>query len=326
MKTDREDWKRQEGPWSIAPVREKKPLIHCITNYVTAGFVANMLLAAGASPVMADHMDEMEDLAAVCDGLVLNLGTLKEGQIPAMILAGKLAGTSGCPVVLDPVGAGSIRRRRAAALALLEEVSCTVIRGNASELWALAEALQKPGETDPEETGKKTAVKGRSGGVDLDAGDRLRKDNLEETILMLRELSCRTGAILVMTGAVDLVVDPVHTAVVKNGHPWMGRITGSGCMLDGILAAFLAVVPERSLEKECCKERFDAAVLAAAAAGICGELAGEKAEREGGGTGSFLQYFMDAMSCLEDEIIEKRHQIYLYEGQEAEKQFLETRL
>ena len=130
---------RAMGTAVLAEVRRRRPLIHCITNYVTAGDVANLLLAAGASPVMAEGLREVGDIAAVSQGLVLNLGTLKEQTVDAMLLAGTRTAALGHPVVLDPVGAGSIAFRRETAWKILGQVPCALIRGNASEIRALAE-------------------------------------------------------------------------------------------------------------------------------------------------------------------------------------------
>lgn len=260
-------------------VRQQRPIIHCITNYVTAGDVANMVLAAGASPVMADGIREVEDITHLSRALVLNIGTLREETVDSMLRAGKLAAQLGHPVVFDPVGAGASGFRTETALRIVREVPCTVIRGNASEIRTLA------------------GDSARSLGVDADEREKLSEENLEATRDMLISLSRRTGAAIVMTGVADLIVDGKRICLIRNGHPMMAGITGTGCMLDGILAAFLAVA---SLE-----ERFTAASYAVAVHGICGEMAYEKTIRSGGGTGSFRMYFMDAMSKLSDKDVEE---------------------
>lgn len=314
----------------ISQVRGAKPVIHCITNYVTANDVANILLAAGASPIMADGVREAEEISRLSHGLVLNLGTLKETAVEAMLLAGRTAARLGHPVVLDPVGAGAASFRRETALRILKEVPCTVIRGNASEIRALAggleEAERRPesggavesAEHGPEtggavesaeygpETGGSVGCGGavrvaepvRSRGVDVSEQEGLTAENQNDTVSMVQALARRTGAVIVMTGEKDLVADGETVCLVKNGHSMMSRITGSGCMLDGILAAFLAAKPAGETV-------LGQAALAAAAYGICGQLAYERTIRSGGGTGSFRMYLIDAMSLLTDEDIRR---------------------
>lgn len=290
----------------IAQVRARQPVIHCITNYVTANDVANIILAAGASPIMADGVREAEDIAAVSHGLVLNLGTLREPSIEAMLRAGRRAAELGHPVILDPVGAGASAFRRETAMRLLKEVPCTLIRGNASEIRALAGAHVW------------------SRGVDADCREALTKENCRETAAMAQQLSVQTGAVVVMTGPTDLAASGSRVCLVKNGHPMMSRITGAGCMMDGVLASVLAagMSAERIPTERISAERMPAeripdvqndllqqAVYAVAAVGICGELAYEKTNRfggGGGGTGSFRMYFIDAMSNLTDETVQDR--------------------
>lgn len=286
----------------LAQVRRLRPVIHCITNYVTANDVANMVLAAGASPIMADGIREVEDIEQISQGLVLNLGTLKETAIDSMLLAGKTAAALGHPVVLDPVGVGASTFRRETALRILAEVPCAVIRGNASEIRALALGTA------------------HSRGVDADGREALTEDNRQDTTVLMQELSRRTGAVIVMTGETDVVADGNRICLVKNGHPMMGQITGSGCMLDGIVAAFLAAGNMRQeaesagewmaggVNEEACSTAqscFQCVAYAVAAYGLCGELAYAKTAASGQGTGSFRVHLIDAMSLLTDEMIKR---------------------
>lgn len=301
----------------FATVREQRPLVHCITNYVTAGDVANMILAAGASPVMADGRREAEEITRLSRALVLNIGTLQEAAVESMLAAGKLAAGLGHPVVFDPVGAGASTFRTETALRIVREIPCTVIRGNASEIRTIARGMAA-------DSGNPSAVRPVSShGVDADEREKITKENRQRTAETLKELSRKTGAVIVMTGETDLVADGKQACMIKNGHPMMARITGTGCMMDGVIAAALAVSdPE---------ERFENVVYAAAAYGLCGELAWERmeqmeraertertrrpAETDGGsgrcsgeaigGTGSFRMYFFDAMSRLEDRQVQK---------------------
>ena len=272
----------QEG--LLERMRREKPLIHCITNYVTAGEVANYLLAAGASPVMAEGPREVEEIAASARALVLNLGTLQEEKLPAMELAGKKAASLGRPVVLDPVGAGGASFRTESAKRLMQMIPCTVIRGNASEILALAEE-------------RHTAY-----GVDAGEKDMLTDENLRRHIQAAQNLSRTSGAVIIMTGKADLVADAKRYCLVRNGHPMMARITGTGCMLDALTAAFLSVAPETEGEQT---DIFGKAVYAAAAHGICGELAWERTKEQEGGAGSFRLHFIDAVSMLTDRQIQE---------------------
>lgn len=273
-----ENVKQEFGEDLIAKIRIQSPLIHCITNYVTANDVANMILAIGASPVMADGEKEVEDIASICSALVINMGTLKEAAIPAMIKAGKRAASIGRPVVFDPVGAGASAFRTESGRRIMEEVPCSLIRGNVSEIKALSLA---PGQE-----------KGRTKGVDASGKDRISDENLEEHIQFAKTFARTHRVTVLMTGTIDVVTDGNKTFLIRNGTPLMKRITGAGCMLDGLSASFLAVAE---------KENYpEAAALAAAAEGYCGELAEKKVTEEKSGTGSFRMHLIDAVSGLDD--------------------------
>ena len=318
-------------------LRERAPRVHCITNYVTAGDVANLVLAAGGSPIMAQGRREVEDVTSICHSLVLNMGTLEKRTVKAMLLAGRKARELGHPVILDPVGVTASAYRRRSAVRVLEGVKPDLIRGNASEICALEKALrgQEPGNT---------------AGVDaVPSGEE------EERIRAVRSLAGLTGAVVIMTGAVDLIAGREHVYKIKNGSSMMGRITGGGCMLDGLLGAFCGCLflecredwPEKSQKaskpqktqnsqkarkgvsgRPVPQERLEAAVAAAVSAhGLCGEMAERMAaeqstgrwtdrhkgkgaaEISGTGSGSFRVYFMDVMSCLDDETLERGSRI-----------------
>ncbi len=264
-------------------LRRERPLIHCMTNYVTAGDVANYLLAAGASPVMADSAREAEEVTAAARGLVLNLGTLSDEKLAAMRLAGKKAAVLGHPIVLDPVGAGGASFRTEAAKALVHELPCSVIRGNVSEILALSE--------------ESSALYG----VDAGKKDELDRKNLERCAKAAERLARMSGAVVVMTGKKDLIADENRYCLVDNGHPMMKRITGAGCMLDGLTAAFLGV----SIEEKKREWVFERAVYAAAAHGLCGEMAWEKTEAAKGGAGTFHTCLFDAVSIITDHQIQE---------------------
>lgn len=263
----------------IKEIRKQNPLIHCLTNYVTANDVANMILAVGASPVMADAFDEVADITRQSRALVLNMGTLNPTTIASMLLAGETAAASGVPVVFDPVGIGASAFRRQTAFQILEAVPCTVIRGNASEIMTLA--------------GRN--VKAR--GVDADEQVHMNDGNRDEWTGVIQQLSRQTGAIIVVTGKTDLIADANQVCLVHNGHPMMTRLCGTGCMLDGVIASFLGISDMQ--------EYFWKTVSAVCAEGICGEQAFAQTEKCSGGSGSFRQYFFDAMSELNDQLLVK---------------------
>ena len=242
----------------IEKIRRAAPLIHCITNYVTVNDVANVLLAIGARPIMADDPEEVEEITALCAGLCLNIGTLNARTIPSMLTAGKHARALGHHVVLDPVGAGASRLRTETALRILHEVRPTVIRGNISEIRTLA------------------VGSGTTQGVDANAADAVTEENLAATADFLRAFAARAEAIVVVTGAIDLVTDGVTVYAVRNGRAEMGQVTGTGCQLSALLAAALAVEPLGLLA---------AVAETVALMGVAGEIAwAQMGERDGNAT------------------------------------------
>ena len=271
-------------------VREKRPVIHCITNYVTAGDVANTILACGGSPIMADHPEEVSEITAISDCLLLNIGTPGGTTKAAMEKAGREANRRNLPVIFDPVGIGASRYRTEAALSLLREVKITVIRGNASELRFLLKELT--GKNMGSGNGSVSPTRG----VDASFSDEIREDTLESLTEATRALSAATGAVTVMTGAIDIASTGEETWLIKNGCPQMSRITGSGCMLDGIIAAYIASTGPTPSQHAI----FEAAALSTAAAGLCGERAAKKAKQTLSGTGSFRCCFLDEVSLLDE--------------------------
>lgn len=256
-------------------LRDRRPLVHAITNYVTANDCANLLLACGASPIMADEPDEAPEITARAAGLVLNLGTLHRGTIPAMIACGKTANARGIPVVLDPVGAGASQLRTGTALRLLREVRFTVIRGNLSEIETLA--------------------RGHGSTYGVDSADRVTPDNLDACCALVRDFARRTGAVVAMSGAVDLVSDGETVYCIRNGHPMMRLVTGTGCQLSCLAGAFAAANPDRPLE---------AAAAAVCAMGLCGEIAHTRLGPLDG-NGSYRTYMLDAVCRLTPDQLEK---------------------
>lgn len=263
---------------TLEHVREQSPLIQNITNYVTANDCANITLACGASPTMSDGEEEAEDMAKLCSGLNINMGTLNPRSVNAMLLAGKAYNREKKPVVLDPVGVGASGYRMETAARLLEEIQFTVIRGNISEIKTLMHGI------------------GSSRGVDASAEDAVTEKNLKELLKQLQEFAAKTGAVISVSGAIDLVTDARTAYVIRNGHSIMAAITGCGCMLSSLTAAFAAANPQAPLE---------AAAAAVAAMGLCGEKAYEKTVREKAGNATCRNYLIDEMYHLTGEALEK---------------------
>ncbi|MCR5826631.1 MAG: hydroxyethylthiazole kinase [Oscillospiraceae bacterium] len=254
----------------LGNVRAKAPLVHNITNYVTVNDCANILLACGGSPIMSDDEGDVEDITSICGGLNINIGTLNKNTIPSMFLAGKRANALSHPVLLDPVGAGASKLRSDTAARLVDELRLAVIRGNISEIKALAQ--------------------GSSGthGVDADEADRLNAANLDSVIAFARAFARRTNAVVAITGATDLITDGARVCTVTNGHPMMSRITGTGCMLSAMTTAFVTANPA------CC---FEAVCTAVIAMGLCGELAHARLGAQDGNA-SYRNYIIDAVYHL----------------------------
>ncbi len=266
---------------TLDQIRAASPLVHCITNYVTVNDVANVLLAIGARPIMADDPEEVEEITALCAGLCLNIGTLNARTIPSMLSAGKRARALGHPVVLDPVGAGASRLRTETALRILDEVRPTVIRGNISEVRTLA------------------VGSGTTQGVDADAADAVTEENLAATADFLRSFAARAEAIVVITGAIDIMTDGVTVYAVRNGRAEMGRVTGTGCQLSALLAAALAVEPLGLLA---------AVAETVALMGVAGEIAWARmGERDGNAT--YRTRIIDAIYCMTGEELAARMNI-----------------
>ena len=264
-------------------LRASSPLIHNITTYVTANDVANLLLAAGARPIMADDPREAAQITAGCDGLHLNLGTLSSRTVPSLLSAGQEANRLGHPVVLDPVGVGASDFRAETARALLKTVHFAAIRGNISEIRTLA------------------ALHSSAHGVDADPADAVTEDNLPSTLDFLRSFARRTGAVVAVTGKLDLVTDGVQCAVIRNGRPEMGKVTGTGCQLSALTAAFLAANREYPLE---------AVVSAVCAMGLAGEL-GWAQMKPGEGNMAYRDHIIDSIYHLTGQGLEKGAKVAL---------------
>ena len=258
-------------------VRAKTPLVHNITNYVTVNDVANVLLAAGGSPIMSDDADDVEDITSICGGLNINIGTLNKNTIPSMFLAGKKANALGHIVLLDPVGAGASRLRTDTANRLMQEVRFDAVRGNISEIKTLC-------------TGS-----GSTKGVDADAVDAVTEANLDNGVQLVKTFAAQTGCIIAVTGAIDLVSDGARCWCIRNGRAEMSRITGTGCQLSALMTAFLVANPDHKL---------DAAAAAVCMMGLAGEI-GWANMQPGDGNSTYRNRIIDAIFNMTGDALEK---------------------
>lgn len=258
-------------------VRAAAPLVHNITNYVTVNDVANILLACGGSPIMSDEPEDVEDITSICGGLCINIGTLNQRSIDSMFRAGKKANELGHILLLDPVGAGAGALRTNTAVRLMEEVRFDAVRGNISEIRTLA------------------LGSGTTKGVDADTADAVTEDNLEETAAFVKEFAKKAGCIAAVTGAVDLVSDGNTCYVIRNGHPEMRRITGTGCQLSAVMTAFLVANPQ---------EKLKAAAAAVCVMGLAGETAWKRMQ-DGDGNSTYRNRIIDAVYNMDGNELEK---------------------
>jgi len=249
----------------VLSVRACSPLVHSITNFVVMNFNANVLLAMGASPVMAHAHEEVTDMVGIAQSLVLNIGTLEPYWIESMRMALQAAQKKGIPTVLDPVGAGATRYRNECIELLLKTASPSVIRGNASEIMSVAGS----------------AVQTR--GVDSSAA-------AQDALQSARALAQRTAGVVCISGSVDHVLDAEgRHASLSNGHEWMTRITGVGCSATALVGAFCAVQPDA----------WRATVAAMAYLAVVGEVAAQKVQAQGAGVGSMQAALLDQLHLLD---------------------------
>lgn len=258
-------------------VRRTVPLVHNITNYVTVNDVANILLACGGSPIMSDEPEDVEDITAICGGLNINIGTLNQRSIQGMFRAGKKAAELGHVLLLDPVGAGASALRTNTAVGLMQALPFTVIRGNISEIKTLA------------------LGSGTTKGVDADVADAVTEANLDAATAFVKDFARKSRAIVAVTGAIDLVSDGERCYVIRNGRAEMGKITGTGCQLSGMMTAFLVANPDNRLE---------AAAAAVCAMGLAGEI-GWSRMAEGDGNSTYRNRIIDAVYHMDGAALEK---------------------
>ncbi|MBO0462597.1 hydroxyethylthiazole kinase [Enterococcus sp. DIV1298c] len=257
---------------AVETVRTNNPLVHHITNYVTVNDCANLTLAIGGSPIMADEVLEVMEITGMSQALVLNMGTLNERTVNSMLLAGQTANKKGIPIIFDPVGAGASDFRNETARSIINMLNCAVIRGNISEIRFLA------------------GITSSTKGVDASASDT---SSIEEAQLIADQLATAHECIVVITGAVDVISDGRRNILVHNGCAEMSRITGTGCMLTSLIGSFCGSFPD---------QLFYAATTAVLAMGIAGELAFEQTT----GTGSFRVALIDEISRIDQQTLTQR--------------------
>jgi hydroxyethylthiazole kinase len=253
--------------WSdVLAVRNQRPLVHSITNFVVMNFNANVLLAVGASPVMAHAHEEVADMAAISQALVLNIGTLEPYWIESMCQALAVAKRRGINTVLDPVGAGATSYRNQSLERILNTAMPSVIRGNASEIMSVA------------------GTASQTRGVDSSAA-------VADSLHSARDLAKRTGGVVCVSGEVDHVFDAAgRHASLSNGHEWMTRITGVGCSATALIGAFCAVQPDA----------WRATVSAMAYLGVVGEVAAQQVQSRAQGVGSMQVAMLDQLQLLDE--------------------------
>ena len=261
----------------IENVRKNVPLVHNITNYVTVNDVANILLACGGSPIMSAEPEDVEDITSICGGLNINIGTLTKSSIEGMFRAGRKANELNHPILLDPVGAGASALRTNTAVQLMEQLKLTVIRGNISEIKTLA------------------LGSGTTKGVDADVADAVTEETLDQAVQFVKQFAAKSGSIVAITGAIDLVSDGEKCYVIRNGRPEMGKITGTGCQLSGMMTAFLVANPDNHLE---------AAAAAVCTMGLAGEI-GWGRMQEGDGNSTYRNRIIDAVYIMDASTLDK---------------------
>ena len=246
----------------LEKLKEKRPLVHNITNYVVMNFTANTLLAMGASPVMAHAVDEVEEMVSFANALVINIGTLSKQWIESMLKAGKRANEIGLPVILDPVGSGATSFRTNTFRNLAKELKLSVVRGNASEILSIRSDYV------------------RTKGVETSHG-------AEEALETARAAAREIDSVAAITGPVDLVTDGARVIRCYNGHPLLGSVTGTGCAATAAIAAFNSIT----------NDSLEAASAGLAFFGLAGEVAGAKANSPG----SFMVALLDALHEITPE-------------------------
>ncbi|MBQ2831972.1 MAG: hydroxyethylthiazole kinase [Methanobrevibacter sp.] len=255
---------------TLKSIKEKNPLTHCITNSVTINDCANAVLAIGGSPFMAEDADELEEVVTIADALVINIGKLSAEQVNAMKISAETANRTNTPIVLDPVGVGVTELRNRTTLDLIENYDMAAIRGNISEIKAIAKLV---GIIDENNTAK---------GVDVNLDDIITEENLAANGEIIKELSLKLNATILASGPIDILSDSKTTIAIDNGDDMMPLITGSGCMLSSIVGTCIGG-----------STPLEGSLVAILAMNLAGEKARAKVDEKDEGTGSFRAYLID---------------------------------
>lgn len=255
---------------TLKSIKEKNPLTHCITNSVTINDCANAVLAIGGSPFMAEDADELEEVVTIADALVINIGKLSAEQVNAMKISAETANRTNTPIVLDPVGVGVTELRNRTTLDLIENYDMAAIRGNISEIKAIAKLV---GIIDENNTAK---------GVDVNLDDIITEENLAANGKIIKELSLKLNATILASGPIDILSDGKTTIAIDNGDDMMPLITGSGCMLSSIVGTCIGG-----------STPLEGSLVAILAMNLAGEKARAKVDEKDEGTGSFRAYLID---------------------------------
>ncbi len=264
---------REKISANLSSVKEKSPLIHHITNYVTVNDCANIVLAIGGSPVMADDLEEVAEMVGFASSLLLNIGTLNSRTIESMLLAGRRAKELGVPVILDPVGVGATKLRTDTAEKLIKELKPEVIRGNMSEIKVLA--------------GQNVAIKGVDSLADEQGGS-----------IIARTFASELNCVIAITGKTDVVSDGRQVCLLDNGHRILADVTGTGCMTSSLVATFCGVT----------KDYFTASVAGIITMGLAGEMA-QASLHHGEGIGTFRARLFDSIYNLSPEVLAQEGKI-----------------
>ena len=265
---------------TLKSIKEKNALTHCITNSVTINDCANAVLAIGGSPFMAEDAEELEEVVTIADVLVINIGKLSKNQIESMKISAKTANETNTPIILDPVGVGVTELRNRTTLDLIENYDITAIRGNISEVKAIAKLV---GVLDESNTAK---------GVDVNVDDIITEENLKANGDLICELANKLNTVILASGPLDILSDGKTTVVIDNGDDMMPLITGSGCMLSSIVGSCIGG-----------SNPFDGSLVAILAMNIAGEKARAKVEANDEGTGSFRAYLIDYLYKTDSETL-----------------------
>ncbi len=265
---------------NLKKIKEKNPLTHCITNSVTINDCANAVLAIGGSPFMAEDTEELKEVVTIADTLVINIGKLSKLQIEAMKISSQTANKTNTPIILDPVGVGVTELRNKTTLHLIENYDITAIRGNISEIKAIAKLV---GVLDDNNTAR---------GVDVNVDDITTEENLKAHGNLICELANKLNTVILASGPIDILSDGKTTVAIDNGDDMMPLITGSGCMLSSIVGSCIGG-----------SDAFNGSLIAILAMNIAGERARAKVDEKNEGTGSFRTYLIDYLYKTDSETL-----------------------